>query len=334
MKKIFFTILLSFFIFLPNASAVSVGQLACEAIMCLSTISPPGQCFRSLKYYYSIDVKRLKSLAKARVNFLKMCTGYRGDVTKIVANAPSTNPLTGGESSDTTNSGAASSYSGIGAVGNGLSENGGSYLESGNGNLGHGSGSSSGSTFDSGNSAGGGGGESSDDDSENDDSSQKIAKSKEKNATEDSSMIDIDEDGIADISLEELKLKCGAEELNRIQDFSKTKVRTTAKLPDYCLTLLDFEVKSLPIYTCKEEFYLNEDWEKGYVSEETELEKYKAWKANGGDGHTLINDNSTAVIYIINNPIKKECWIEANDITDDINVQEVDTKIPLKMIID
>ncbi|MDR1007489.1 MAG: hypothetical protein LBL65_02840 [Campylobacteraceae bacterium] len=328
MKKIFFAILLSFCVFSPNAYAVSVGELACEAVLCLSTVSPPGQCYRSLKYYYSIDTKRVKDLAKARVNFLKLCINFKGDVKQIVANAPADNPLSGGGNYDTTNSGASSSYTGNGK--NGLSEgaygNDNSYGENGKGNSGY----SRGSSLDSGNLADIGSAEG--DDSKDSNSSQKIVADREKNAAKDSGMIDSDDDGVLDISLGELKLMCSAEELNKIQDFSKTKVRTTAKLPDYCLALLDFETDPLPVYTCKEEFYLNKDWEKGYVGEECELEKYKAWKANEGEGHTLISHDGTAVTYIINRPVKKECWIEPDDVEydeyiNDTDIQEVGIKI-------
>jgi hypothetical protein len=46
---------------------------ACEAIMCLSTGSPPGQCAPSLQKYFSINLSKPWKTIEARINFLKMC---------------------------------------------------------------------------------------------------------------------------------------------------------------------------------------------------------------------------------------------------------------------
>jgi TrbM len=46
---------------------------ACEAIMCLSTGSPPGECASSLRKYFSINLNKPWKTIQARINFLKMC---------------------------------------------------------------------------------------------------------------------------------------------------------------------------------------------------------------------------------------------------------------------
>lgn len=46
---------------------------ACEAIICLSTGSPPGECSPSLRKYFSINLSKPWKTIEARINFLKMC---------------------------------------------------------------------------------------------------------------------------------------------------------------------------------------------------------------------------------------------------------------------
>lgn len=46
---------------------------ACEAIMCLSTGSPPSECAPSLQKYFSINLSKPWKTIEARINFLKMC---------------------------------------------------------------------------------------------------------------------------------------------------------------------------------------------------------------------------------------------------------------------
>ena len=48
-------------------------KLSCEAILCLSTGSRPGECSPSIKRYFSINHKKLSDTIKARRNFLNMC---------------------------------------------------------------------------------------------------------------------------------------------------------------------------------------------------------------------------------------------------------------------
>ncbi|WP_062059557.1 TrbM/KikA/MpfK family conjugal transfer protein [Cellvibrio sp. OA-2007] len=66
--------------FAANTQADFTGQkkAACEAIMCLSTGSPPHECDDALKKYYKIVIKSTfginpKKTLEARKNFLKLC---------------------------------------------------------------------------------------------------------------------------------------------------------------------------------------------------------------------------------------------------------------------
>jgi hypothetical protein len=61
-------------------------KLACEAILCLSTGSPPGECSPSLKRYFSIDLKKFKDTIKERGKFLNLCPSAdsSGDMRSLV----------------------------------------------------------------------------------------------------------------------------------------------------------------------------------------------------------------------------------------------------------
>ena len=48
-------------------------KLACEAILCLSTGSPPGECSPSLSEYFSIDFDDFSDTLQGRINFLNLC---------------------------------------------------------------------------------------------------------------------------------------------------------------------------------------------------------------------------------------------------------------------
>lgn len=48
-------------------------KLACEAILCLSTGSPPGECSPSLSEYFSIDFDDFGDTIRERINFLDLC---------------------------------------------------------------------------------------------------------------------------------------------------------------------------------------------------------------------------------------------------------------------
>lgn len=49
------------------------ARLACEAILCLATASPPNECSSALKRYFSISFRKPGDTARGRANFLKMC---------------------------------------------------------------------------------------------------------------------------------------------------------------------------------------------------------------------------------------------------------------------
>lgn len=58
-----------------QAQAVLTGdvRLACEAILCLSSSTRPGECAASLRRYFSINHTKLTDTLRARLNFLNLC---------------------------------------------------------------------------------------------------------------------------------------------------------------------------------------------------------------------------------------------------------------------
>lgn len=91
-KKIMLFVLLVPLSFQSFAEDFFTGQkkAACEAIMCLSTGSPPHECDDSLKKYFKIVVKSSlgalnpKKTLEARKNFLKLCPNVgEEDVDKV-----------------------------------------------------------------------------------------------------------------------------------------------------------------------------------------------------------------------------------------------------------
>ena len=48
-------------------------RLACEAILCLSTGTQPGECTPSLRRYFSISHRKLSDTIRGRINFLNLC---------------------------------------------------------------------------------------------------------------------------------------------------------------------------------------------------------------------------------------------------------------------
>lgn len=52
---------------------------ACEAILCLSTGGPPGECASSLRKYFSINLSKPWKTIQARINFLKLCPSADSD---------------------------------------------------------------------------------------------------------------------------------------------------------------------------------------------------------------------------------------------------------------
>lgn len=60
---------------LARADDVLTGlvKLSCEAILCLSTGSPPNECSPSLTHYFDIDFDDFSDTIDARINFLNLC---------------------------------------------------------------------------------------------------------------------------------------------------------------------------------------------------------------------------------------------------------------------
>jgi len=78
LKKLFLTAALGASMNAPVAAQeqdVLTGtvRLACEAILCLATGSPPSECSPSLSRYFSISHKRFSDTIRGRINFLKLC---------------------------------------------------------------------------------------------------------------------------------------------------------------------------------------------------------------------------------------------------------------------
>mgnify|MGYP000845805693 FL=1 len=62
----------------PTIAAAEGGlsgdtKLACEAILCLSSGTRPGECTPSLNRYFSISHKYLSDTIRGRLNFLNLC---------------------------------------------------------------------------------------------------------------------------------------------------------------------------------------------------------------------------------------------------------------------
>jgi hypothetical protein len=58
-----------------TAQGVLTGdtRLACEAILCLSSGTRPGECSPALSRYFGIEKKKFSDTIKARLNFLNLC---------------------------------------------------------------------------------------------------------------------------------------------------------------------------------------------------------------------------------------------------------------------
>lgn len=65
-------------------------KLACEAILCLSTGSPPHECSPSLKKYFSIEKRKLRDTIRARLDFLQLCPSASAEgmpsLVNVIAN--------------------------------------------------------------------------------------------------------------------------------------------------------------------------------------------------------------------------------------------------------
>lgn len=58
---------------LANEMLTGLVKLSCEAILCLSTGSPPNECSPSLTHYFDIDFDDFSDTIDARINFLNLC---------------------------------------------------------------------------------------------------------------------------------------------------------------------------------------------------------------------------------------------------------------------
>ena len=54
-------------------------RLACEAVLCLSSGTRPGECAPSLRRYFSIHHKKLSDTIRARRDFLRQCPASGDD---------------------------------------------------------------------------------------------------------------------------------------------------------------------------------------------------------------------------------------------------------------
>jgi len=77
MNKFKFTIASLFYLLANQSFADDVltgrTKLSCEAILCLSTGSPPGECSPSLSEYFSINYDDFGDTIRGRLNFLNLC---------------------------------------------------------------------------------------------------------------------------------------------------------------------------------------------------------------------------------------------------------------------
>lgn len=65
---------------IPDAAfLIGDARLACEAILCLSTGTRPGECAPSIQRYFSITHRKLSRTLKARRSFLNLCPSSNHD---------------------------------------------------------------------------------------------------------------------------------------------------------------------------------------------------------------------------------------------------------------
>lgn len=74
----------------------SITQLACEAVLCLSTPDRPAECAASISHYFGIVMSKPWKTLQARKNFLKLCPDVsEADANKAAAAATAQNEPTG-----------------------------------------------------------------------------------------------------------------------------------------------------------------------------------------------------------------------------------------------
>jgi hypothetical protein len=73
----------------------SITQLACEAVLCLSTPDRPAECAASISHYFGIVMSKPWKTLQARKNFLKLCPDVsEADASKAAAAATAQNEPT------------------------------------------------------------------------------------------------------------------------------------------------------------------------------------------------------------------------------------------------
>lgn len=72
-----------------SAAEILTGdpRLACEAILCLSSATRPGECSPSINRYFSIHRKKFRDTLNARRNFLKLCPASKENNMPSLVNA-------------------------------------------------------------------------------------------------------------------------------------------------------------------------------------------------------------------------------------------------------
>lgn len=78
-KKILPALLAAGALFSGQAAHADDSTLACEAILCLATGSPPGECAPALRKFFSIWSWKLSDTLRGRTNFLNLCPTASAD---------------------------------------------------------------------------------------------------------------------------------------------------------------------------------------------------------------------------------------------------------------
>lgn len=72
-----------------------ITQLACEAVLCLSSPTRPGECAASISHYFGIVMSKPWKTVQARKNFLKLCPDVKeADINKTTAAANTLQQIT------------------------------------------------------------------------------------------------------------------------------------------------------------------------------------------------------------------------------------------------
>lgn len=100
---------------------------------------------------------------------------------------------------------------------------------------------------------------------------------------------------------------CTAEELNSITDRKNNYIRTSNKLPEYCVMLAKHSYTdfTLPNYNCNNKYYTIDEWKLGYYLVETNAKKYREWINDGNKGHI-----TKELKYYKHINVEKKCWFD------------------------